>query len=294
VWTTRQLVNMRENRASRRTVRPSNGAMKIGGWFASIAVAASAVCASTMPAAAYLTLAAPAGAPAVAAVANRSVNRPTPAVSASTRETVHRRHVHRRRHHIVTQHHDLIAHRPSSHGSGLPLPTHSHAPQQPAVPNSHTHLSRTHDAHPKSSPRHSATGAWIAPTQLAPLGSAPGMEFVTLHRVDLWRNEGRGPPRLACSDALPSFARRPSTLTFPGARPASFYNSSNSNSIRSRGGCDLFAHGRSARKRATFVGDGVSRAAASSCNEAPHELRRVPVEGPAREVVPSPSFGGCS
>jgi len=151
-----------------------------------------------------------------------------PALAARTALHLSRRHHHRRHGHMAVARHDFIA-RPSNSRSvpaPVPGPAHPHGSSQAvAAPGPH-HL-RTHASHSRWSQRHAASGVWLAPASVAPLGSASAIEFDLMSRETVWRNESRGPPRASPSD-YPScafsqrlaYTQRPFVPT-SGARPAS-------------------------------------------------------------------------
>ena len=229
--------------------------------------------------------------------------RATAAVRLATQQVArHRAHRHLHRRHAAARH-ELAARTGSRTVPPLPVPARSHAPQQPArVPGSHF---RVHDGHTKSSARHAAAFALMLRDALMPLGPAPDLELGTMNRIDIWRSEGRGPPRAAPDRSLLTvLARRPSFLA-SGARssyPASVFTAV-TRVARARGASALRPPASlvSPAGRLSLVGAtvtlpqaGEARRAPSLFQEARSGLPRLPLEGTAAEVLPPFSNGGCT
>jgi hypothetical protein len=217
-----------------------------------------------------------------------SALKPTAAVPAATQH-VSRRHHHRRHNRMAVARHDFIARSSTARGVPMPAPApaHQHGSSQAAgVPGPH-HL-RAHASHSKWSLRHAASGAWLAPASLVPLGSASAIGFDPVSRENVWRNESRGPPRASPRDnpscaftQRPVLTQRP-FVPIPGARPAS-----------------LFARFSTFRMfvrpaPASACAPGVSCVPQMYFSEARLELHRWPFEGTATVPVPALGNGGSS
>jgi len=227
------------------------------------------------------------------------------AVRVSTQhEARHRHHV--RRHHADPRH-QLVA-RSDSHSSApqVPAPSHSRTQQPARIPG--THL-RAQDQHAKFSPRHAALASLAMPRMMLPVCAGPDIELGTMTRIDIWRSEGRGPPRAAPLTSLLAAARRPSTL-LSGARsilPTSIPSPASdpccvvtrepfgSGSTRSIDGTQDMPRGVSGRALAVppLRTESPWRGAALSTG-APSGLLRLPSEGTAAEFPLPSSSGGLT